>query len=141
MTPRPVPAQTGQELKAAALERHERRHSPLIRNGQRVLARAILEHGFATADDIRDRFVLPTGVNPKALGAVPVGLAKAGLIEQAGFTVSRRPEAHRRPVAIWRTSDPDGLRAWLASHPELTLVEPSPTLDSPTQQRLPFDEE
>lgn len=40
---------------------------------------------------------------PRALGAVMKAMAKAGVIEPTGrWEKSRRPEAHARPVMVWR---------------------------------------
>lgn len=40
---------------------------------------------------------------PRALGAVVRELRRAGVIESTGtYRKSTRPEAHQRPVAVWR---------------------------------------
>ena len=39
---------------------------------------------------------------PRALGAVMRRAAKAGLVEQVGYRPTSRPEAHARPIPIWR---------------------------------------
>lgn len=40
---------------------------------------------------------------PRALGSVMKAMAKAGIIEPTGrWEKSRRPEAHARPVMVWR---------------------------------------
>ena len=41
---------------------------------------------------------------PRALGAIMVAAAKAGLIAPTDrYTPSARPECHRRPIKIWRS--------------------------------------
>ncbi|MBN2559401.1 MAG: hypothetical protein JXQ75_00525 [Phycisphaerae bacterium] len=85
--------------------------------GRRALLVALLENGEATADHVRNALKLPEGINPVCLGVVPVPLARAGIIEPAGFTKSRRARAHARPVQIWRLADRAAAIDWLAAHP------------------------
>lgn len=39
---------------------------------------------------------------PRALGAVVRAAARAGFITQAGYRPTSRPEAHSRPIPIWK---------------------------------------
>jgi hypothetical protein len=107
----------------------------VIRSAQRALLRLLLNQGTATADDVRAVVDLPPGINPKAFGAAPSLLAKRGIIAADGFTRSCRPEAHARPVTVWRLVDPLAAEQWLRTHPEL----PSPDDTAPTVQGLLFD--
>lgn len=90
----------------------------LVLRGRRALLSALLAHGTATADDVRAAVDLPDGIDPVCLGAVPLPLARAGIIERAGYVPTGRPTAHARPVAVWRLVDRAGAIAWLAGHPD-----------------------
>ena len=57
-----------------------------------------------TTDDVWDLLdALPVKTHePRALGAIMQKAAKDGLIRSSGpYVKSRRPECHRRPVAVW----------------------------------------
>ena len=125
----------GERRKANALDLLAEHREAVIRQAQRALLRLLLDHGTATADDVRSLVDLPDGINPKAFGAAPSPLAKRGIIRADGFTRSCRPEAHARPVTVWRLADPLAAEQWLRTHP------PLPTLDdtSPAAQGLLFD--
>ncbi len=112
----PLREPSGQELRDQALAAHEERRSDIIEAGRRALLRHLLVHGTATADDVRDAVTLPDGVNPVCLGAVPMGLARAGIIQCAGHQPSRRPERHGAPTAVWAIVDETAARRWLAEH-------------------------
>ena len=106
----------GKSRRDSALEMLESRRGELIEAGRRALLRHLLVHGAGTADDIRDALTLPDGVNPVCLGAVPVSLARAGIIHRVGYEPSRRPERHGAPTAVWAIADESAARQWLAEH-------------------------
>jgi len=109
----------GEARKRAAhriLEAHRER---LVRAGRRALLRQLIDHGAATADDIRAAVPLPAGVNAKAFGAVPGPLALARIIKPDGFVRTARPVGHARPVTRWLLNDPAAAAGWLAAYPEL----------------------
>jgi len=118
MTDQPNGA-NGQERKRGALHLLKETRAPVIRRGQRFLLQRLLNRGVASIDDVRAVIDIPSGVNPKCLGAVPGALAKAGIIERAGYHNSDRPEAHARPVSVWRLVDREAAEQWLRDHPEL----------------------
>lgn len=89
-----------------------------VLRGRRALLAALMANGTATADDVRAAVELPPGINPKCFGAVAVPLAKAGIIERVTYAATARPEAHARPVAVWRLADRAAAIAWLAAHPD-----------------------
>lgn len=113
----------GQTRKLDAHALLEARREVYVLRGRRALLTALLDQGEATADDVRDAVELPQEINPVCLGTVPGPLAQAGIIERVGFTESRRPDAHARPVSVWRLVDRDAALAWLAEHPD----RPDPT--------------
>lgn len=80
--------------------------------------RALLDQQAATADDVRHSVQCPDGVSPKAFGAVPTDLVRAGIIAAATFQKSNRPTAHAQPVTVWRIIDRTAAAAWLRQHPE-----------------------
>jgi len=106
----------GEHRKDVAFVLLEVRRECYVREARRALLDALLANGIATADDVRARVELPKGINPKTFGAVPSVLARAGIIRRDGFTRSTRPEAHARPVSVWRLADPAAAQRWLASH-------------------------
>ena len=91
----------------------------VIRRAQRALLTVLLETGSGTADDVRALVELPPGVNAKCFGAAPGPLARAGIISQAGFVKTNRPEAHARPLTLWELVDRVTAMRWLDSHPDL----------------------
>jgi hypothetical protein len=89
-----------------------------VLRGRRALLSALVAHGTATADDVRAAVDLPDGIDPVCLGAVPLPLARAGIIVRAGYVPTGRPTAHARPVAVWRLADRAAAVAWLREHPD-----------------------
>lgn len=113
-----TPTADGEARKLDAHALLEARREVCVLRGRRALLAALLAGGDATADDVRDAVDLPAEINPVCMGVVPGPLARAGLIERVGFTESRRPDAHARPVSVWRLADRAAALAWLAAHPE-----------------------
>jgi hypothetical protein len=108
----------GERRRDDALELFVRWRKLAVLRGRRALLRVMLwGDGRATADDVRAAVRLPEEINPKCFGAVPIALAKAGIIECCGMITSCRPEAHARPVKVWRLVDQQAALAWLGSHP------------------------
>lgn len=95
----------------------EKRELYVLR-GRRALLTALLTKGTATADDVRAAVELPPGIDPKCFGAVATPLAKSGIVAQAGYALTVRPEAHARPIAVWRLADRAAAEQWLAAHPD-----------------------
>lgn len=109
----------GERRKQAALDLHEAHRERLVITARRELLRPLLAGvPTATADDIRAAVELPRGTNPKAFGAAPAALARAGIIEPAGFVKTARPEAHARPVLQWRLRDRAKAESWWREHTE-----------------------
>lgn len=108
----------GQTRKLDAHALLEARREVYVLRGRRALLAALLDRGEATADDVRAAVELPDKINPVCLGAVPGPLALAGIIERVGFAETRRPDAHARPVSVWRLADRDAALVWLAAHPD-----------------------
>lgn len=54
-----------------------------------------------SADDVRDRVGDPLG-SPSGMGPLFRAAMRAGEIRQHGWTTSKRPEAHSRPLRTWR---------------------------------------
>lgn len=112
------PARDGAARRDDALGMLAAQRTLYVLRGRRALLAALLAHGEATADDVRAAVELPPGISPKLFGAVATPLAKAGIIEQAGYALTARPEAHARPVAVWRLADRAAAERWLAAHPD-----------------------
>ena len=108
----------GDHLKALILAHLESCRFAYIRRGRRTLLTALCFKGTATADDVRRAVSLPDDVDPVCLGAVPLALVKAGIIEADGFEKSKRPETHARPIQRWRLVDRAKALTWLREHPD-----------------------
>jgi len=124
---------SGEDLKLDAHAFLEARRELFILRGRRALLTALLRTGRATADDVRDTVELPDSVGPKLFGPVPGPLARVGIIELGGSVKSRRPDAHGRPVSVWRLRDRQAAQRWLSDHPDRpdpvpTGVQADPTL-------------
>jgi hypothetical protein len=112
-------ATNGEERKANALALLADRREGVVRRAQRALLTVLLEAGSATADDVRELVELPPGVGPKCFGAVPLPLARAGIIYREGYAPTSRPTAHARPLSVWRLADRNKALRWLADHSDL----------------------
>lgn len=106
---------------AARRERH-------LVEARRVLLTVLLDRGKASADDVRDKVTLPTGVDPVCFGAVPKPFALADIIRRAGFVITSRPEAHARPLSLWELIDRPAAERWLVEHAEPSAVDDSTPL-------------
>jgi hypothetical protein len=110
----------GERRRDASLALLAERRTAVVRAGQRALLLRLLSGAdTATADDVCDAVPLPPGIGPRCYGAVPLPLADAGIITHAGYTPTRRPEAHARPVAVWTLADRAAALAWLTAHSPL----------------------
>ncbi len=105
--------------RAAALDLLTKRRAALVRQAQRALLLRLLDAGTATADDVRAAVSLPDGIGPRCFGAGPPLLAALGIIRGAGYTPTRRPEGHARPITVWALADRAAALEWLVAHPEL----------------------
>lgn len=109
----------GLRRKDASLALLATRRAGLMRRAQRALLCELLARERATVDDVRRVVLCPEGICPKVFGTMPGELARARIVEQDGFAKSTRPEAHARPVSVWRLINRAAADEWLASHPEL----------------------
>src|SRR5262249_41127675 len=101
------------------------RRPVLVRRLQRAFLRWLLDHGPATSDVVRESVAIPTGIDPRVVGAEIRRLGAAELIGSAGRQSSRRAEAHGRKVDRWAIRDRVAALAWLDVHPELIVPEPT----------------
>ena len=116
-SPRQLQAE-GERRKDQALQVLTARREVYVNRGRRALLTHGLEHGAATADDVRRVVNLPGGIDPVCLGAVPGALARAGIIRRAGFAKTTRPTAHARPRDGVELVDRDAAYRWLVAHPD-----------------------
>ncbi|MBI5863435.1 MAG: hypothetical protein HZB38_02765 [Planctomycetes bacterium] len=121
----------GERRKLSAHALLAARRELYVLRGRRALLAALLDRGEATADDVRRAVALPAGIDPVCLGVVPGDLARAGIIERVGFATTARPEAHARPVSVWRLADRSAALAWLAAHPDRPDAPPAETDAAP----------
>lgn len=122
----------GLRRKDASLALLAMRRAGLMRRAQRALLRVLFDQERATVDDVRRLVQCPDGINPKAFGTMAGELARARIVEQDGFTKSTRPEAHARPVSVWRLINRAAAEEWLKTHPELLEAETSEAASAPT---------
>lgn len=71
-------------------------------HAERVLDDLIAEGKPFTSEDLRERTGEPLATGPTIFGALIRNAMQRGAIEQAGWDLSRRPQAHRRPVRVWK---------------------------------------
>ena len=118
----------GQRRKDANQEVLDAYRKPHLVEARRVLLTVLLDRGRATADDVRDKVTLPTGVDPVCFGAVPKPFVLAGIIRCVGRVASSRPEAHGRENKLWELIDRTAAERCLAEHSEPSVVDDSPPL-------------
>ncbi len=108
-------------LKQQVLEFFENSREAIIRRARRLFLNVLLNSptGICSADAISDALAIHKAAK-RLLGAVPGPFAKAGLIERIGYIASTRPEAHARPISLWKLIDREGASQWLLTHPELS---------------------
>lgn len=111
----------GERRKAEAFGKIEANREAILRKARRAFATLGLANGCVTIDDVRAAVELPPGTNPTCFGPVATPFARMKFVERVGFVESARPEAHCRPVGVWEVTSRDGLRLWLATHPELPM--------------------
>jgi hypothetical protein len=112
---------TGEQKKRDVLATLEAVRKTIVEQGRRALLLKLLQSPTATSDDVRDVVKLPPGIGPSCFGSVPGKLARAGIIRQAGFVKSTRPERHANYVMRWELADHDAAIAWLRLHPDLSM--------------------
>lgn len=132
----------GERRKSDALATLEARREIYVRRGRRALLETLLLGGNAIADDVRMLVELPPEIDPRCFGAVPGLLARAGIIRQAGFMKSNRPERHASYIQVWELADRSKAMQWLVDHPDLEdrfevaasqrLLFPTNTTNEPT---------
>lgn len=98
----------GAEAKALALRNVDAAADPVWKqNAKRAVLDLATERATFTADDVW--LLLHTRGEeaprePRALGAVMTAAASSGLIAvTTNYVESQRPEAHRRPIRVWRS--------------------------------------
>jgi len=109
----------GEARKRAAHRLLEAHRERLVRAARRAILRHLLDHGTATADDVRAAVPLPPGIDPTCFGPVPGLLAKARIIRAVGFQKTARAVANARQNRVWALVDDAAAVAWLAANPEL----------------------
>jgi hypothetical protein len=141
--PRKAGQREGARRKDAALALLEARRDVWVRRGRRALLTHLLAHGTGTADDVADLLgEIPTDLDPRWRGAVPIVLAKAGIIRHVGYVNSRRPIRHASTLKIWELASEGHALTWLSFHPDLPDPEPdddagAPCPDSPPSPSSP----
>jgi hypothetical protein len=119
----------GERRRDEALTLLRDRRAALVRRLQRAYIDLLLMDGPITSDPLRAAVPLPSGTDPRVVGAAVRALATAGLIHRAGLARSTRPEAHGRDLPLWQIADPAAAAGWLADHPE----PPEPDQGEPRQ--------
>ena len=97
----------------------------IVRRLQRGFIRLLLRCGEATIDALRAAVSVPTGTDPRVVGAAVRGLTLMGVVISVGRRQSIRAEAHARQLELWAISDRPAAIAWLDAHPELSDPEPT----------------
>lgn len=122
----------GEVRRDAALNLLRQRRAALVRDLTRAAVRLALTGDDITADDVRAVVPIPEGIKPVVVGAAMRDLADTGIIRRVGYRNSQRPEAHARPLSVWRLADAAAAHAWLAAHPPLPTESTPRNTDDPT---------
>ena len=77
-----------------------------------ALLTVVIEKGEASTDDAHARYELPSGVEPRAWGAVTARLLAEGVIRRVGDSRTRRSVAHGRRIGRYRTPDAERARQY-----------------------------
>ena len=93
------------------------RRAELIRECTAAALRIALERGEVCAADVRAVVTIPPDINPVFVGVVFRDLAFTGILRRDRFQNSTRPDAHARPLPIWRLVDGPGAAARLPAVP------------------------
>jgi hypothetical protein len=126
LTPTAAGLAKGERRKRKQLARLAERRAVYVRRGRRALLQPLLAGCTATADDVRAAVELPGDIDPRCLGAVPIALVEAGIIERVGYTPSTRPERHASILTAWGLADRAAALAWLTDHPDSPDSDPTP---------------
>lgn len=122
----------GEALRNCALSLLRAHRAALVRRIQRAFLRCLLDNGPDTSDPVRDVVPIPTGTDPRVVGAAVRALsADFKLITSTGRAKTRRPEAHARKLDVWTIYDRPAAECWLTDHPELSDPEPGPAVADP----------
>lgn len=111
----------GKELKDQAHAMLEVHRELFILRCRRALLTILLERGEqgeATIDDVHKCIAVPDEVDPVAIGPAGADLARAKIIQKAGWRSTERPEAHGHPVSVWKLLSREKAVAWLAANPD-----------------------
>ena len=120
----------GEALRDCALSLLRTHRAALVRRVQRAFLRCLLDNGPNTSDPVRGSVPIPTGTDPRVMGAAVRALAADFLlIVSTGSAKSRRPEAHARKLDVWSICDRSAAVAWLIANPE--LPDPGPAVADP----------
>jgi hypothetical protein len=92
-----LPLLTGRQRRDSAHAAQQRRYHEWLQSVRLVAARVAWSNGQVCADDVA-HLPLPDGASPNVRG----GLFNSPWFEFAGFTRSRRPEAHHNRLNCYR---------------------------------------
>lgn len=84
--------------KEEALSLLEEKRSEFLALCRKEALRIYLENGQVTIDDVRDVVELPSDIDGRVFGAV----FNSKSWERIGYTTTKRPTSHRRPIAIFK---------------------------------------
>lgn len=116
----------GDRRRDTALTLLRDRRAALVRRVQRAYLALLLDSGPSTTDPVRAAVPIPSGIDPRLVGAGVRGLGELRLIHRVGLSRSTRPEAHGRDLPVWAIADRAAALAWLDTHPDLPDLAPEP---------------
>lgn len=81
----------------------ERRYPELAKRLQETAQRLAKERGEITTDDVWEAHPIPAGIEPRIMAAA---FKPRSLWHKTGrYVPTKRPEANRRPIAVWVLSE------------------------------------
>ncbi|TEU01987.1 MAG: hypothetical protein E3J29_00215 [Dehalococcoidia bacterium] len=98
----------GLQRRDDALELLEKNRAMWLFNARNVAAMVCRLHGQVMADDIRARCPIPEGWDHRVVGAV---FSDRRFVKM-GYQATERPEAHARPIAIFKLRQDTVLLDW-----------------------------
>lgn len=84
---------------------------------RREAVRIAIEHGEVTAEDLRKRLAIPSGVHCNTQGAIFLTLLQDNLLRRCGHLRASWREAKAHHLRRWRPTEKAA--AWLAQTPEI----------------------
>lgn len=92
---------TGFEARDKSLDLLARTRHDWISRARVVAHNIIVRKGWVTADDLREVWPVPVGLDARVVGAV----FRGSMFEKMGTTATERVSSHGRPISVFRLKE------------------------------------